>query len=52
MDLHGTSILTAELVILAIATVGAVWLDHVAGERIRRERDIERAGDSSGSDQP
>ncbi len=43
MDLHGTTILTAELVILAIATVGAVWLDHVAGERMRRERDAERA---------
>jgi hypothetical protein len=43
LDLHGTTILTAELVILAIATVGAVWLDHVAGERMRRERDTERA---------
>ncbi len=47
MDLHGTTILTVELVILAIATVGAVWLDHLAGERIRRERQAERAREPS-----
>lgn len=38
MDDHGTTILVAEIAVLAIATVGAIWLDHVAGERIRRER--------------
>jgi hypothetical protein len=36
-------ILTVEIAVLAIATVGAIWLDHVAGEKIRRERDAERA---------
>jgi len=38
MDRHGGGILAAELVVLAIATVGAVWLDHVEGERIRQAR--------------
>lgn len=53
MDFHGTTILTAELAILAVATVGAIWLDHAAGERVRREREAERdrvaADASSGS---
>jgi hypothetical protein len=56
MDLHGTTILTVELAILAIATVGAIWLDHRAGERIRQERESARArerdSDPSGSLQP
>lgn len=38
MDRHGTSLLVGQLVILAIATVGAVAVDHVAGERVRRSR--------------
>ena len=42
MDRHGTSLLMGELVVLAIATVGAVGLDHVEGERIRAARDAER----------
>jgi hypothetical protein len=42
-DQYGTMILTGEIIVLAIATVGAIWLDHVAGEKIRRERDAERA---------
>lgn len=42
MDRHGTSILVGELVVLAIATVGAVGLDHVEGERIRAARNAER----------
>lgn len=56
MDLHGTTILTVELAILAVATVGAIWLDHAAGERIRRDREAQRAreqdGESSGAPQP
>jgi uncharacterized membrane protein len=43
MDRHGTALLTGELVILAIATVGAVGLDHVEGERQRAARAAERA---------
>jgi len=38
MDRHGAGILAAELVVLAIATVGAVWMDHVEGEKIRAAR--------------
>jgi hypothetical protein len=38
MDDHGTTILVVEIALLAVATVGAIWLDHLAGERIRRER--------------
>jgi len=33
MDRHGTTILVAELVVLAIATVGAVALDSRAEDR-------------------
>jgi hypothetical protein len=44
MDDHGTMILVVEIAILAVATVGAIWVDHVAGERIRRERAAREAG--------
>ncbi|NBP88002.1 MAG: hypothetical protein EBU59_05735 [Planctomycetia bacterium] len=51
MDRHGTSLLVGQLVVLAIATVGAVAVDHVAGERLRRARQAEQPhshlGDSS-----
>jgi hypothetical protein len=43
MDRHGAGILAAELLVLGIATVGAVWLDHLEGERIRARRAAERA---------
>jgi hypothetical protein len=46
MDRHGAGILAAQLVVLAIATVGAVWMDHVEGERIRRHR-VEQQPDSA-----
>lgn len=42
MDRHGTAILVGELVVLAIATLGAVGLDHFEGERIRAAREAER----------
>ena len=42
MDRHGTAILVGELVILAVATIGSVALDHAEGERIRRARQAER----------
>lgn len=42
MDLHGTSLLVGELVVLAIATVGAVGFDHLEGERIRAAREAGR----------
>jgi hypothetical protein len=38
MDRHGTVILAAELAILAVATIGAIAVDHVDGERIRAVR--------------
>lgn len=51
MDRHGTAILVGELVVLAIATVGAVGLDHVEGERIRAAREGDRAaGERSAGD--
>jgi hypothetical protein len=43
MDGHGTTILVSEIAVLAVATVGAIWLDHVEGERTRRRRTAERA---------
>ena len=48
MDRHGAGILAAELVVLAIATVGAVWMDHVEGEKIRAARLA--AGRKTGAD--
>lgn len=42
MDRHGAGILAAELLVLGIATVGAVWLDHLEGERIRAHRAADR----------
>lgn len=44
MDRHGAGILAAELLALAVATVGAVWIDHVEGERILAARRAERDG--------
>jgi hypothetical protein len=38
LDRHGTALLAAELVVLAIATVGAVAVDHADGERERAAR--------------
>ena len=43
MDRHGTSLLAGQLIVLAIATVGAVAVDHFAGERLRREREADQA---------
>jgi hypothetical protein len=43
MDRHGTAILAAELAVLAVATVGAIAIDHVEGERIRAARAAEQA---------
>ena len=52
MDRHGTAILGGELAVLAIATVGAVAVDHVAGERIRAARAAERAAGARGGAAP
>jgi hypothetical protein len=43
MDDHGTTILVTEIALLAAATVGAIWLDHVEGERTRRRREADQA---------
>ena len=46
IDRHGAAILAAELVVLAIATVGAVGLDHVEGERLRARARSDRQPDA------
>jgi hypothetical protein len=43
IDRHGTAILAGELILLAIATVGAVAVDHVEGERQRARKSAARA---------
>ncbi len=48
---YGTPLLVGEIAVLAVATVGAIWIDHVAGERIRRER-ATRDSDAPGADEP
>lgn len=50
MDRHGTAILAGELLVLAIATVGAVAVDHVAGERERTAREAARREAAAGAD--
>ncbi|MBM4012000.1 MAG: hypothetical protein ACKO4Z_01635 [Planctomycetota bacterium] len=40
MDRYGTSLLVGELVVLAIATVGAVGLDQYNAERSRPSREV------------
>ncbi len=50
MDRHGTAILAGELLVLAIATVGAVAVDHVAGERERTAREAARREGAAGAD--
>jgi hypothetical protein len=50
MDRHGTAILAGELLVLAVATVGAVAVDHMAGERERAARAAARREAASGAD--
>lgn len=38
LDRHGTALLAGELVVLAIATAGAVAVDHADGQRERAAR--------------
>jgi multisubunit Na+/H+ antiporter MnhB subunit len=47
---YGTQLLVGEIAVLAVATVAAIWLDHVAGEKARRERARREA--DSGADRP
>jgi hypothetical protein len=41
MDRHGITLLAGQIAVLAVATVGAVAMDHFEGERLRRERESE-----------
>ncbi len=42
MDRYGTPLLAGQIAMLAIATFGAVALDHFEGERVKREREVAR----------
>lgn len=44
MDRHGTALLAGQLAVLAVATFGAVAVDHVAGERDRKAREAAARG--------
>lgn len=44
MDRHGTALLAGELAVLAVATFGAVAVDHIAGERARKAREAAARG--------
>ena len=57
MDRHGVALLAGQIAVLAVATVGAVAMDHFEGERLRRQRsaaDREARGRdaAAGADQP
>ena len=58
MDRHGITLLAGQIAVLAIATVGAVAIDHFEGERQKREREQESAArlardrDAAGARQP
>ena len=49
MDRYGTPLLAGQIALLAVATVGAVAVDHVAAERLRRERAAGRRPEADGS---
>jgi len=51
MDDHGTTLLVAEIAVLAVATVGAIWVDHAEGERVRRQRAGNRTA-GTGAEEP
>jgi hypothetical protein len=42
MDRYGTPLLAGQIAVLAVATFGAVALDHFEGERLKREREAAR----------
>ncbi len=48
MDRYGTSLLTGQLIVLAIATVGAVAVDHVNGQNKQNSRQAQRLTDDNG----
>ena len=58
MDRHGITLLAGQIAVLAIATVGAVAMDHFEGERQKREREQESAAkrsrdhDAAGTERP
>jgi len=56
MDRHGVTLLAGQLAVLAVATVGAVAMDHFEGERQQRAREAEarsaRDHDAAGTDRP
>lgn len=53
MDRHGTLLLAGQIAVLAVATVGAVAVDHFDGERTRREREAaRREREAAGAPQP
>jgi hypothetical protein len=49
MDRYGTPLLAGQIAVLAVATFGAVAVDHVEGERVRRDRE---AGRQAGRSEP
>jgi hypothetical protein len=57
MDRHGVALLAGQLAVLAVATFGAVALDHFEGERLRKQRaEAARAGaeaaEAGGAERP
>ncbi|MDO7682786.1 MAG: hypothetical protein MUQ67_01775 [Pirellulales bacterium] len=50
MDRYGTSLLTGQLIVLAIATVGAVAVDHVNGQKKQNSRHPQHLTDDSNSE--
>jgi hypothetical protein len=56
MDRHGVALLAAQIAVLAVATVGAVAVDHFQGERLRRQRAAAereaRGRDAAGAGEP
>lgn len=49
MDTYGTSVLVAQLAVLAVATVGAVAFDNAEGQRERARRQEAAQRDRSGA---
>jgi Tfp pilus assembly protein PilE len=58
MDRHGITLLVGQIAVLAVATVGAVAIDHFEGERQKRDREQasaakrSRDSDAAGTERP
>jgi hypothetical protein len=52
MNRYGSLLLFAQLAVLAVATIGAVAVDHFAGQSMRHQRTASQVGAAQPDGQP